>query len=135
VKSLVVEVHAKPEAVFTLTPAAAQVGKEITLTDGSTPTADITSWEWQFDDGTTVLWTKADRDAAGGQLKHAFKKSDTHTVTLIVKGPLGESYYNKQVNVTGGGGFHFGLWMIGVGVAVVVVVAGLAYLLRARRAK
>ena len=133
--SLSVVVHAKPEAVFTLTPAAAQVGTEITLTDGSTPTADITSWEWQFDDGTTVLWTKADRDAAGGQLKHAFKKSDTHTVTLIVKGPLGESYYNKQVNVTGGGGFHFGLWMIGVGVAVVVVVAGLAYLLRARRAK
>jgi PKD repeat protein len=128
-------VHAKPEAVFTLTPAAAQVGKEIAFTDASTPTADITTWVWQFDDGDTVTWTAADRQAAGGELKHAFKKSGTHTVSLTVKGPLGESYYNKQVNVTGAGGFKFGLWMIAAGVGLVVVIAGVVYLLRARRAK
>jgi PKD repeat protein len=128
-------VHAKPEASFTLTPAAAKAGKEITCKDASTPTSDITSWEWQFDDGDTVTWTAADRQAADGELKHAFKKSGTHTVTLIVKGPLGESYYNKQVNVTGAGGFKFGLWMIAAGVGLVVVIAGVVYLLRARKGK
>ncbi len=84
---------------------------------------------------TTVTWTAADRQAADGQIKHKFKKSGMHTVSLTVKGPLGESYYNKQVNVAGAGGFKFGLWMIAAGVGLVVVIAGVVYLLRARRAK
>jgi PKD repeat protein len=127
-------VHAKPEANI-LGPATAKAGKEVTFTDDSTPSQDITSWEWQFDDGTTVQWTAAQREAAGGQIKHAFKTAEKHTVSLLVKGDLGESYYNKQITVTGGGGFRFGLWMIGVAVAAVVVVAGVVYLLRARKGK
>jgi PKD repeat protein len=128
-------VHAKPEASITVLTAPAKVGEEVTFKDNSSPTEDITSWEWQFDDGTTVSWTAAQREAAGGQIKHAFKTAGKHTVSLIVKGELGESYYNKQTNVTGPGGFQFGLWMIGVAVAAVVVVAGVMYLVRARKGK
>jgi PKD repeat protein len=134
VKDAYVVVHAKPEANI-LGPATAKAGKEVTFKDESSPTGDITSWEWQFDDGTTEQWTAAQREAAGGQIKHVFQKAGKHTVSLIVKGALGESYYNKQITVTGGGGFQFGLWMIGVALAAVVVVAGVVYLVRARKGK
>jgi len=133
-KDAYVMVHAKPEANI-LGPATAKAGKEVTFTDNSTPSLDITSWEWQFDDGTTIQWTAAERQAADGKIKHAFQKAGKHTVSLLVKGELGESYYNKQINVTGGGGFQFGLWMIGVALAAVVVVAGVVYLVRARKGK
>jgi PKD repeat protein len=135
VKDAYVVVHAKPEASIGVLTAPAKAGEEIAFKDNSSPTEDITSWEWQFDDGTTVQWTAAERQAAGGQIKHVFKKAGTHTVSLTVAGALGESYYNKPINVTGGGGFRFGLWMIGVAVAAVVVVAGVMYLVRARKGK
>jgi PKD repeat protein len=135
VKDAYVVVHAKPEASIGVLTAPAKAGEEITFMDNSSPTEDITSWEWQFDDGTTEQWTVAQRQAADGQIKHVFKKAGQHAVSLTVAGALGESYYNKQINVTGGGGFHFGLWMIGVALAAVVVVAGVVYLLRARKGK
>jgi PKD repeat protein len=134
-QTVAIVVHAVPVAGFTMTPAAPKAGKEITFKDASTPTADITSWEWQFDDGTTETWSVDQRQAADGQIKHKFQKSGTHAVSLTVKGALGESYYNKQVNVTGAGGFKFGLWMIAAGVGLVVVIAGVVYLLRARKGK
>jgi PKD repeat protein len=136
VKTVLIEVHAKPEASFTLTPAAPKAGKEITFTDTSMATGDIESWEWQFDDGTTETWSAANRPQ-NGQIKHTFKKGGEHTVSLTVKGKgdLGESFYNKKINVTKAGGFEFGLWMILVGVGVVVVIAGVVYLVRARKGK
>ncbi len=82
-----------------------------------------------------MTWSADQRQAADGQITHKFKKSGTHTVSLIVKGPLGESHYNKQVNVAGVGGFKFGLWMIAAGVGLVVVIAAVVYLIRARRGK
>jgi len=133
VKDAYVVVHAKPVANI-LGLSTAKAGKEVTFTDNSTPSQDITSWEWQFDDGTTVQWTATNRPETG-QIKHAFQKAGKHTVSLLVKGELGESYYNKQITVTGGGGFQFGLWMIGVALAAVVVVAGVVYLVRARKGK
>jgi PKD repeat protein len=135
VKDAYVVVHAKPEASITVLTAPAKVGEEIAFKDNSSPPGDITSWEWQFDDGTTVQWTAAQRDAAGGQIKHVFKTAGPHTASLTVVGALGESYYNKPINVIGGGGLHFGLWMIGVALAAVVVVAGVVYLVRARKGK
>lgn len=135
-KTMTVTVHTKPAASFTLSPASAKAGEEITITDTSTPAEDITSWEWQFDDGTTESWgSRAERDAVGGELTHKFDKATTHTVSLTVKGALGESFYSKEIQVTGGGGFHFGLWMIAVAVAVVAVLAGAVYLVRGRKAK
>ena len=127
-------VHEAPVAGFTVTPAAPKAGKDITFMDISTSVADIESWEWLFDDGTTETWTAR---PANGQITHKFKKSGEHTVSLTVtgKGDLGDSFYNKKINVTGGGGFQFGLWMVVVGVGVVVVIAGVVYLLRARKGK
>ncbi|HWR70061.1 MAG TPA: PKD domain-containing protein, partial [Dehalococcoidia bacterium] len=127
-------VHEAPVAGFTVTPAAPKAGKDITFMDISTSVADIESWEWLFDDGTTETWTAR---PANGQITHKFKKSGEHTVSLTVTGKrdLGDSFYNKKINVTGGGGFQFGLWMVVVGVGVVVVIAGVVYLLRARKGK
>jgi PKD repeat protein len=135
IKENYVVVHAKPEASIVVLTAPAKAGQEVTFKDNSSPTEDITSWEWQFDDGTIEQWTAAQRQAADGQITHVFKKAGQHTVSLTVAGALGESYYNKQIPVTGGGGFRFGLWMIGVAVAAVVVGAGVVYLLRARKGK
>ncbi len=133
VKTLEIVVHQKPAASFTSSPAAPKAGKQITFTDTTSSPDDVASWEWQFDDGTTETWTTR---PANGQITHTFKKGGEHTVSLIVKGKgdLGESIYNKKVIVKDAGGFKFGLWMVFVGVAVVVVVAGVVYLVRARRA-
>ena len=134
VQTVDIVVHASPVAGFTATPAAPKAGKDITFTDTSSAIDDIQSWEWQFDDGTTETWTAR---PANGQITHKFKKGGEHTVSLIVngKGDLGESFYNKKINVKGAGGFQFGLWMVAVGVGVVVVIAGVVYLLRARKGK
>lgn len=135
-ETMQVAVHVKPAASFTMAPASVKAGAEITITDDSTPVEDITSWEWQFDDGTTVAWASpAERDAAGGKIKHTFDNAGTRMVSLTVKGALGESFYSKQVRVTGGEGFHFGLWMIGVAAVAVAVLAGAVYLVRGRKAK
>jgi PKD repeat protein len=136
VKSVAIVVHEKPEASFTLTPAAPKAGKTITFTDTSTAIDDIESWEWLFDDGDTETWTAANRPD-NRQITHKFKKGGEHTVSLTVKakGDLGESFYNKKINVTKAGGFQFELWMILVGVGVVVVIAGVVYLIRARKGK
>jgi PKD repeat protein len=136
VKTVTIVVHEKPEAGFTVTPVAPKAGKDTTFTDTSTAAADIESWEWQFDDGDTEMWNAANPRPTDGKITHKFKKGGEHTVTLVVKGKgnLGESIYNKKINVRGAGGFQFGLWMVAVGVGVVVVVAGVVYLLRARKA-
>ncbi len=135
-KTMTVTVHTKPVAGFTLSPASAKAGEELTITDDSTPEEDITSWEWQFDDGTTETWaSRAERDEAGGVITHRFDKAGTHTISLTVRGALGESFSGKEVKVTGGGGFHFGLWMIAVAAVAVAVLAGAVYLVRGRKAK
>jgi PKD repeat protein len=132
VDSLEITVHASPVASFTVTPAAPKAGKDITFTDTSSAGTDIQSWVWLFDDGATETWTTR---PGNGQITHRFSKGGEHTVTLTVtgKGDLGESNYNKKINVAGGGGFQFGLWMVAVGVGVVVVIAGVVYLIRARK--
>ncbi len=134
-KTMVVGVRAKPAASFTL-PASAKAGAQIAVEDTSGPDEEISTWEWQIDGATVATWASAaDKTSAGGVLNHTFDKSGTHTVSLTITGALGESFYTKEIKVTGGGGFHFGLWMIAVAVAVVVVAAGAVYLLRSRKAK
>jgi PKD repeat protein len=130
-KTAYVVVHAKPRSVFASVKTA-KAKQEITFTDSST--GDITQWVWDFGDGTSEQWTTATRPA-DGKVEHAFKKKGTYIVSLEVVGPLGSDTKNTQIEVSGAGGFHFGLWMIGVAVAVIVVIAAGVYLLRARRAK
>jgi PKD repeat protein len=134
VDTMEIVVHETPAAGFTVTPSAPKAGEDITFMDISTSVDDIESWEWLFDDGTTETWTAR---PANGQITHKFKKGGEHAVSLRVKGEgdLGESVYNKKINVMRAGGFQFGLWMVAVGVGVVVVIAGAVYLLRARKGK
>ena len=134
-KTMTVTVRTKPAAEFE-GPQSGRAGAAITVTDSSTPSDGITTWVWWFDDGETVTWASPEeREAAGGQVSHVFAKAGMHTVSLTVKGELGESYFSQEIKVTGGGGLHFGLWMIGAALALVAVPAGGLYLLRNRKAK
>ena len=134
-KTMTVTVRTKPAAGFE-GPQSGKAGAAITVTDSSTPSDGITTWVWWFDDGETVTWASPEeREAAGGQVSHVFAKAGLHTVSLTVKGELGESYLSQEIKVTGGGGLHFGLWMIGVALALVAVPAGGLYLLRNRKIK
>jgi hypothetical protein len=136
---LEIVVHARPKAVIAvLTPKKAETGKEITLYEDSD--GDITQWVWDFGDGTDlVVWDKAARDAAGGKINHTFKDAGTRVVTLEVVGTIegkeAKHRSNWEIQVSGPGGFHFGLWMIAVALVAIAVIAGLVYVLRARRAK
>jgi PKD repeat protein len=107
-----------------------KAGETATFTDVST--GEITSWTWNFGDGTLVVWDAATRPA-DGKVTHKYSDGGSKVVTLSVSGPLGDSTANKTVQVTGGEGW-FQLWMaIVAGVLAVAVIA--LFVLRRRMAK
>lgn len=126
-------VSERPQAVFT-GPASVKAGEEVTFTDASLGD-NITSWVWNFGDGTAAVEWKSRQ--AGGKIVHKFEKAGSYAVSLTVSSPLlnAGNTSSKTTAVTGAEGFHFELWMILVGVAVVAVLAGIIYLVQARRAK
>lgn len=131
-----VVIQAKPKAVIREAAIGAsntvKASAQMTFTDSST--GDITSWVWDFGDGTSLEeWTR-DTRPADGKIKHVYSKGGSYLVSLTASGPAGTSIKNWKVDVTGGEGFHFSLWMIGVVVAAVVVVAGVIYLIQSRKA-
>lgn len=128
-----ITVYARPQALFSGA-VAAKAGEEVIFEDHSTGDG-ITSWVWDFGDGTAA--EKWDTRPTDGRIDHKFKKAGSYVVSLTVSGdllPTGNTF-NKTITVTGGEAFHFQLWMILVGVAVVVVLAGIVYLVQARLTK
>lgn len=122
-----ITVHAAPKAVF----SSLAKDQVVQFTDSST--GEITSWEWDFGDGSNaVQWDASARDAASGKISHTYDKSGTYVVSLKVTGALGTGTLDKSVEVSGGGGFHFGWWMVGVIVAVVLVIGGGVFLVMRR---
>jgi hypothetical protein len=124
--TLAILVLAAPKAQMIALPQA-KAGETATFTDVST--GEITSWSWNFGDGTVVVWN-ADNRPADGKITHKYSDGGSYVVTLSVSGPLGDSTVNKSIQVTGGKGW-FELWMaIVAGVLVVAVVA--LFILRQR---
>ncbi len=121
-----ITVHAAPKAVFS------SLAKDQVVQFSDSSTGEITSWEWDFGDGTVQDWDANARDAASGKISHAYDKSGTYVVSLKVTGALGTGTLDKSVEVSGGGGFHFGWWMVGVIVAVVLVIGGGVFLVMRR---
>ena len=118
-----------PEAKLIAFPTV-EAGQNASFTDVST--GEITSWTWNFGDGTVVVWDAENRPS-DGKITHKYSDGGSKVVTLSVTGPLGDSTANKTVEVTGGEGW-FQLWMaIVVGVLVVAVVA--LFVLRRRMNK
>lgn len=128
--TLAVHVLAAPAATM-VAPAQVEAGETVTFTDVST--GEITSWTWNFGDGTPVVVWTAENRPADGKVTHKYADGGDKVVTLSVSGPLGDSVANKTVDVTGGKGW-FQLWMAIVAGVLVVAIAGLIYL-RRRSAK
>jgi len=127
--SLAIHVLAAPKAQMIALPQV-KAGQTATFTDVST--GEITSWSWNFGDGTVVVWD-ADSRPADGKVTHKLSDGGKQVVTLSVSGPLGDSTVNKSIQVTGGKGW-FELWMaIVAGVLVVAVVA--LFIVRRRMGK
>jgi PKD repeat protein len=123
-----VTVHAIPKAVF----SSLATDQVVQFTDSST--GEITSWKWNFGDGTVVEWDATARDAASGKTSHTYDKAGTYVVSLEVTGALGTHTLNKPVEISGGGGgFHFGWWMVGVILAALLVIGGVVFLVMKRR--
>jgi PKD repeat protein len=129
VKESYIHVLAAPEAKLIAFPTV-KAGENASFTDVST--GGITSWTWNFGDGTVVVWDAENRPA-DGKITHKYSDGGSKVVTLSVTGPLGDSTANKTVEVTGGEGW-FQLWMAIV--AGVLVVAAIAlFVLRQRMGK
>jgi hypothetical protein len=123
-----------PTGDFSVAPTQAVPGQTVTFTD--TSTGDVTSWLWDFGDGTTAEWTTIDRPE-DGKITHRYPTLGNYTVTLKVVGPIGENTKTKVVTVrapapapSGGKGFP---WVpVVVGIAVVLAGGGVFWYLRRR---
>ena len=75
-----------PVAAFTADLTEGLAPLTIQSTDQST--GEITSWEWDFGDGTTAEWTPETRPE-DGILSHTYAEIGVYTATLTVTGPGG----------------------------------------------
>lgn len=79
-------------ASFTADKSSVLVGELITFTDTSTSANGITSWLWDFDDGTYSTVQSP---------KHSYYNAGTHNIKLTIKGPDGTNISSIwQIEVT-----------------------------------
>lgn len=130
-KANYITVNAVPEALF----VAALDGGVVKFRDASTPSDGITTWKWNFGDGATLQWDATARQAADGEVSHAYKDAGTYVVSLTVTGPLGSHTFNRSVDVAGATGFEFTWWVILAIVGGLAVVGGAAFLVSRRMAR
>lgn len=80
----------RPVASFTFTPASPLVGQPVAF-DASTSTGTITSYAWDFGDGSATI---------GQRVNHAYGAAGTYIVTLKVVDSAGlDASYARQVTV------------------------------------
>jgi len=114
------------------------VGNVATFTD--TSSGEITSWKWDFGDGSnTVEWDASTRPS-GGKLTHTYSDVEktyatSLEVTATVDGQPNTYTAPRLVMIAGAGGSAFKWWMVGVAAGVLVVIAGAVYLMMRRRRK
>ncbi|MCU0511413.1 MAG: PKD domain-containing protein, partial [Anaerolineae bacterium] len=84
---------APPLADFTVEPGEVAAGRPITINNSSS--GDITTWAWDFGDGTGT-------DAAS-PAPHTYAAAGVYTIRLTVSGPGGTAAASRQVIVTGSG--------------------------------
>ena len=80
---------AKPVAAVSATPTSGPAPLAVTFTDAST--GSITTWAWNFGDGSTSTLR---------QPAHIYATAGTYTVKLTVTGPGGSSAATKTITVT-----------------------------------
>lgn len=103
-------------------------GVAIIFTD--TSVGNITSWTWNFGDGTPVVVWDVDSRPAPGMLLHTYSSAGNYTVTLTTNGPDGEIIRTKNayisVTAASSSGLLLGLplwtWIV---IGVVILGAGI----------
>ncbi|HWQ67304.1 MAG TPA: PKD domain-containing protein, partial [Methanospirillum sp.] len=84
---------------FNITPTIGFAPLTVTLTDTSTPQANITSWQWFFGDGTYYYTESA---ANRNPPPHTYTKSGSYIITLMIQNECGDPYsVRDQVTATG----------------------------------
>ncbi|MBL8163235.1 MAG: PKD domain-containing protein [Anaerolineae bacterium] len=78
-----------PDAVFTAAPASGNAPLDVQFTSAST--GQITSYSWDFGDGSTSTETNP---------RHRFDRAGTYTVRLTVVGPGGQDNAQQTISVT-----------------------------------
>ncbi len=92
-----ITVYAPAQAGFSANPTSGYRPLEVEFTDEST--GDITSWSWDFGDGSpAVQWTQSTRPA-DGKVSHTYTSSGTYDVVLTVSGPGGTDTETKTITV------------------------------------
>lgn len=81
----------EPVAIVTATPTTGEAPLVVTF-DGSTSTGPnpLTSWAWNFGDGTT---------GTGSIVSHAYASAGTYTATLVVSDGLGLFSFPRAVEI------------------------------------
>jgi len=88
-KTGTITVSGAPVADFTADPTQGMAPLTVQFTDLST--GDISTWSWNFGDGTTPSGEK--------NPSHVYKKPGTYNVTLTVSGPAGSSNKSMTLDV------------------------------------
>src|SRR5262245_15817792 len=88
-----------PEAEFSVTGSVGDAPLTVVFTDGSR--GDVTSWAWDFGDGTSSL----ERNPV-----HTYASADTYSVTLTVAGPHGSDGRRRTDLVRALDGDRIGIW-------------------------
>jgi len=121
-----ITVYTPLKAVFSV-PLEAVKGQVVTFTDSSS--GEITSWTWDWGDGTTAEWTTR---PPGGKFTHTYAREGIYTPSLTVTGPRGSDTTTKLIDVAPAPAW-FHLWMIGAIVGGLIVIGGIVFFLIRRR--
>jgi uncharacterized repeat protein (TIGR01451 family) len=78
-------------ADFEATPTIGSVPLNVTFTNLSTPTAEISAYEWDFGDGLTSTQTAP---------VHVYSQPGVYTVTLTASGPAGSNLHTHPAYIT-----------------------------------
>ena len=86
------------KADFSANKTQVLTSQPVQFTDKST--GDITSWQWDFGDGTpSITWDNTTRPAYG-KMAHSYTAKGTYTVSLTVSNPAGSNNETKTSYIT-----------------------------------
>lgn len=81
-----------PSPAFSVSPPGGTAPVLVAVTDASTAVPPVTSWQWDFGDGSPV--------AGGASATHTYMQAGTYEITLTVSNAVGPASTSRTVTVT-----------------------------------